>query len=60
MLGGAVLAVILWYPLAYYNMTAMELFVAGVVLGWLVLLIRNVAAVLEDERRRALSELLRE
>ncbi|WP_138414248.1 hypothetical protein [Sinomonas gamaensis] len=58
MLGGAVLAVFLWYPLAYYNMTAMELFVAGVVLGWLVLLIRNVAAALEDARRRALSDLL--
>lgn len=60
MLGGAVLAVFLWYPLEYYNMTAMELFVAGVILGWLVLLIRNVAAVLEDERRRTLSELLGE
>jgi hypothetical protein len=58
MLGGAVLAVFLWYPLGYYNMTAMELFVAGVVLGWLVLLIRNVAAALEDARRRALSDLL--
>lgn len=58
MLGGAVLAVVLWYPLGYYNMTAMELFVAGIVLGWLVLLIRNVAAAVEDARRRALSELL--
>ncbi|MCH6469284.1 hypothetical protein [Sinomonas terrae] len=58
MLGGAVLAVVLWYPLGYYNMTAMEMFVAGVVLGWLVLLIRNLAAAVEDARRTALSELL--
>ncbi|KHL05499.1 hypothetical protein LK10_01005 [Sinomonas humi] len=58
MLGGAVLAVVLWYPLGYYNMTAMEMFVAGIVLGWLVLLIRNLAAAVEDARRSALSELL--
>jgi hypothetical protein len=58
MLGGAVLAVVLWYPLGYYNMTAMEMFVAGIVLGWLVLLIRNLAAAVEDARRRALTELL--
>lgn len=59
MLGGAVLAVVLWYPLGYYNMTAMEMFLAGIVLGWLVLLIRNLAAAVEDARRRALTELLR-
>ncbi|WP_138442213.1 hypothetical protein [Sinomonas susongensis] len=58
MLGGAVLAVVLWYPLGYYNMTAMEMFLAGIVLGWLVLLIRNLAAAVEDARRRALTELL--
>jgi uncharacterized membrane protein YciS (DUF1049 family) len=58
MLGGAVLAVLLWFPLGYYNMTAMELFVAGIILGWLILLIRNVAAALEDARRDALGRAL--
>ncbi|MDQ4501810.1 hypothetical protein [Sinomonas sp. ASV322] len=60
MLGGAILAVFLWFPFGYYNMTAMEFFVAGVILAWLVLLIRNVAAALEDARREALGRLLRE
>ena len=60
MLGGAILAVILWFPLGYYNMTAMEFFVAGVILAWLVLLIRNVAAALEDAQRDALWGLMRD
>ncbi|GAB2762164.1 hypothetical protein [Sinomonas soli] len=53
MLGAAVISVMLWWPLGYYNMTAMELVVAGVVLAWLVLFTRNVAAAVEDVRRRA-------
>lgn len=51
MLGGAVLSVMLWWPLAYYNMTAMELVVAGGILAWLVLFTRNVAAAVEDARQ---------
>lgn len=50
MLGAAVVSVMLWWPLGYYNMTAMELVVAGVILAWLVLFTRNVAAALEDAR----------
>ena len=50
MLGAAVLSVLIWWPLAYYNMTAMELVVAGVILSWLVLFTRNVAAAVEDSR----------
>ncbi|WP_415854803.1 hypothetical protein, partial [Sinomonas sp. G460-2] len=60
MLGGAILAVFLWFPFGYYNMTAMEFFVAGVILAWLVLLIRNVAAALEDARRDALGRRVQE
>ncbi|MDQ4488735.1 hypothetical protein RBS60_00835 [Sinomonas sp. ASV486] len=51
MLAGAVLSVMMWWPLGYYNMTAMELVVAGDILAWLVLLTRNVAAAVEDARR---------
>jgi hypothetical protein len=51
MLGAAVVSVMLWWPLGYYNMTAMELVVAGVILAWLVLFTRNVAAAVEDVRR---------
>ncbi|GAB4099358.1 hypothetical protein [Sinomonas halotolerans] len=50
MLGAAVLSVLLWWPLGYYNMTGMELVVAGVILVWLVFLTRNVAAAVEDGR----------
>jgi branched-subunit amino acid transport protein len=51
MLAAAVLSVLLWYPLAYYNMTAMEFVVAGVILSWVVLFTRNVAAAVDDGRR---------
>ena len=53
MLGAAVLSVLLWWPLGYYNMTGMELVVAGVVLAWLVLFTRHVAAAVEDGRAAA-------
>lgn len=51
LLGAAVVSVMLWWPLGYYNMTAMELVIAGVVLAWLVLFTRNVAAAVDDVRR---------
>ena len=50
MLGAAALSVLLWWPLGYYTMTGMELVVAGVVLAWLVLFTRHVAAAVEDGR----------
>ncbi|WP_077490625.1 DUF998 domain-containing protein [Sinomonas mesophila] len=53
MLGAAVLSVLLWVPLGYYTMTGMELVVAGVILAWLVLFTRHVAAAVEDGRAAA-------
>ena len=50
MLGAAALSVLLWWPLGYYTMTGMELVVAGVILAWLVLFTRHVAAAVEDGR----------
>lgn len=37
----------LWYPLRYYNLTALELGAAGIVFGWLVVFIRTTVAVVE-------------
>ena len=39
-----VVAVVLWVPFGYYNLTAVEIVGAEVFLAWLVLLIRNIAA----------------
>ena len=39
-----IVAVILWVPVGYYNLTAVEIVGALVFLAWLVLLIRNIAA----------------
>lgn len=36
----------LWQPLNYYNLTAFELAVVGIVFGWLAVFIRTTAAVL--------------
>ena len=38
-------AAYLWFPLRYYNLTALELAAAGIVFGWLVVFIRNTTAV---------------
>ncbi|WP_411731200.1 hypothetical protein [Paeniglutamicibacter sp.] len=43
---GLVGAALLWQPLAYYNLTAFELAVVGIVFGWLVVFIRTTAAAL--------------
>ena len=43
---GLVGAALLWQPLAYYNLTAFELAVVGIVFGWLVVFIRTAAAAL--------------
>lgn len=48
MLGLGVLAVLLWYPLGYYNLTALELGFAGIIFAWLVVLIRTVDAMVSD------------
>ncbi len=47
-LGLGVLAVALWHPLNYYNLTALELAFAGIIFAWLVVLIRTLDAMLSD------------
>lgn len=38
----------LWFGLNYYNLTALELVAAGVLFGWLVVLIRNIDAIMSE------------
>lgn len=47
-------AVVLYFPLAYYNLTAVELIAAFLVFAWLILLIRNLAAIEIDRRHPTL------
>ncbi|EMR00521.1 hypothetical protein [Paeniglutamicibacter gangotriensis] len=54
---GLVGAALLWQPLAYYNLTAFELAVVGIVFGWLVVFIRTTAAALAV-KEKALEDLL--
>ena len=41
-IGGAVL---LWYPIGYYNLTALELVAVLIVFAWFVLFVRNASVV---------------
>lgn len=52
MLGLGVLAVSLWQPLGYYNLTALELAFAGIIFAWLVVLIRTLDAMISDISRQ--------
>ena len=54
---GLVGAALLWQPLAYYNLTAFELAVVGIVFGWLVVFIRTTTAALAD-KEKAVADLL--
>lgn len=54
---GLVGAALLWQPLAYYNLTAFELAVVGIVFGWLVVFIRTAAAALAV-KEKALADVL--
>lgn len=54
---GLVGAALLWQPLAYYNLTAFELAVVGIVFGWLVVFIRTATAALAD-KEKAVADLL--
>lgn len=54
---GLVGAALLWQPLAYYNLTAFELAVVGIVFGWLSVFIRTTDAALAV-KRKALAEVL--
>lgn len=40
MIGLSIFAVALWWPLGYYNLTGVELAMAGILFAWLVVLIR--------------------
>lgn len=42
-------AVVMYFPFAYYNLTAVELIAASLVFAWLIVLIRNLAAVDADQ-----------
>ncbi|WP_394940636.1 hypothetical protein [Psychromicrobium sp. YIM B11713] len=48
MLAGMICSVALFWPLGYYNLTGLELVSTALIFGWLVLFIRNIAALLED------------
>lgn len=54
---GLVGAALLWQPLAYYNLTAFELAVVGIVFGWLIVFIRTTAAALAV-KEKALADLI--
>lgn len=41
---GVALAVVLWWPVGYYNLTALELIAAGLIFTWLIVFIRNLGA----------------
>lgn len=43
MLAGIVLAVVLWVPFGYYNLTGVEFAAAGIVFFWLAVFVRNIA-----------------
>ncbi|MCB5291743.1 hypothetical protein [Arthrobacter sp. SO3] len=42
-------AVVMYFPFGYYNLTAVELISASLVFAWLIVLIRNLAAVEADQ-----------
>ncbi len=42
-------AAVLWFPIGYYNLTAVELIASSLVFAWLIVLIRNLAAVDADQ-----------
>jgi hypothetical protein len=47
-LGGLVTSVLLFFPVGYFGLTALELVSAALVFVWLIVFIRNIGAVLED------------
>lgn len=48
-LGVIAFAVLMYFPFGYYNLTAVELIAASLVFAWLIVLIRNLAAVDADQ-----------
>jgi hypothetical protein len=47
-LAAIVVAALLWFPVGYYNLTAVELIAGLLIFSWLIVLIRNLAAVDAD------------
>jgi hypothetical protein len=47
-LAAIVVAAVLWFPVGYYNLTAVELIAGLLIFSWLIVLIRNLAAVDAD------------
>lgn len=47
-LGCIVVAAVMFFPIGYYNLTAFELIAAAFIFGWLVIFVRNIAAVTAD------------
>ncbi|NLS10915.1 hypothetical protein HGQ17_13115 [Nesterenkonia sp. MY13] len=49
--GGLVFAFLLWMPVGYYNLTSLELIGVAILFAWLIVFIRNIAALVERVRR---------
>ncbi|WP_426515589.1 DUF998 domain-containing protein [Diaminobutyricibacter sp. McL0618] len=43
-LGAVVVVTLLYFPIGYYNLTALELVASAVILGWIIIFIRTAAA----------------
>lgn len=48
---GLVFSFLLWMPLDYWNLTSLELVGAAILFAWLIVFIRNIAALVERVRR---------
>ena len=51
-LAAIVVAAVLWFPVGYYNLTAVELIAGLLIFSWLIVLIRNLAAVDANQFKR--------
>lgn len=47
-LAAIAVAAVMFYPIGYYNLTAFELIASALIFGWLVIFVRNIAAVTAD------------
>ncbi|HIW99158.1 MAG TPA: hypothetical protein H9871_03345 [Candidatus Nesterenkonia stercoripullorum] len=54
--GGLVGATALWKPIGYYNLTSLELIAGAILFAWLVVFIRNIAALLGQSRGDGLAQ----
>ncbi|TLP79994.1 hypothetical protein [Nesterenkonia sphaerica] len=49
--GGLIFSFLLWRPVGYWNLTSMELIGAAILFAWLIVFIRNIAALVDRVRR---------